>query len=281
MASGSATPATRLASARRRAGPAGAPGALERLRALVRSREGREDTRHGRLRAAMLELMAQGHWSPGDKLPPEKDIAAAVGLSLGTVQRALARLAAGNVVVRRHGHGTFVSAGTQGEQLLHFRFVGDDGTALATVYAEALDRREVVTAGPWSEFLAPATRFVRMRRRINVADEFDCLSDFYVDAARFGAFLRIPFEELHRVTLRTLLAQRFNAPTLALRQQAHACEFPADIARLMKLAAGKRFGLVLEVFSYTHHEAPVSFQRIYIPANVRRLEIPSPHLRPA
>jgi len=268
-----------LAAARRAAPPEPRGGPLERLRSLLAARGASDEPRHIRLRSAMLEVMAQGLWSAGDKLPPEKDIAKAVGLSLGTVQKALARLAAGNVVVRRHGHGTFVSAGTQGEQLLHFRFVGDDGVALATVYAEALDRREVRTKGPWSGFLAPATRFVRMRRRMSVADEFDCLSDFYVDAGRFGAFLRIPFEELHRVTLRTLLARRFNAPTLALRQQAYACEFPAEVARILKLGTGQRFGMVLEVFSYTHHDAPVSFQRIFIPANVRRLEIPSPHLQ--
>ena len=83
--------------------------------------------------------MADGHWATGDKLPPEKEIADAVGLSLGTVQKALSRLAADNVVVRRHGHGTFVSPSSQAEQLLHFRFIGDDGVALMPVYAEAID----------------------------------------------------------------------------------------------------------------------------------------------
>lgn len=256
-------------------------GALERLRALVLAKPRGDEPLHSRLRAAMLDLMAQGFWSPGDKLPPEKEIAAATGLSLGTVQKALARLAAGNVLVRRHGHGTFVSAGTQGEQLLHFRFVGDDGSVLATVYAEALDRKEIRAKGPWSGFLETASSFIRMRRRITVADEFDCLSEFYVDAARFRALLAIPFEELHRVTLRSLLAQRFNAPTLALEQRAYACEFPDAVAAVLHQPRGKRFGMVLEVFSYTHHGAPVSFQRIYIPAGVRPLEIPSPHLRAA
>ena len=256
-----------------------AAGALERLRTLVAAHAQGDEPRHSRLRAAMLDLMAQGFWSPGDKLPPEKEIAAATGLSLGTVQKALARLAATNVLVRRHGHGTFVSAGTQGGQLLHFRFVGDDGRVLSTVYAEALDRKEVKVKGPWSEFLEPAASFIRMRRRINVAGEFDCLSEFYVDAARFRSLLQIPFEELHRVTLRTLLAQRFNAPTLSLRQRAYACEFPESVAAVLRQPRGKRFGMVLEVFSYTHHDVPVSFQRIYIPAGVRPLEIPSPHLR--
>lgn len=252
---------------------------LERLRALVLADPASDEPRHSRLRSAMLDLMAQGFWSAGDKLPPEKEIAAATGLSLGTVQKALARLAASNVLVRRHGHGTFVNAGTQGDQLLHFRFVGDDGRVLATVYAEALDRKEVKTKGPWSEFLEPAASFIRMRRRINVADEFDCLSEFYVDAKRFKALLDIPFEELHRLTLRTVLARRFNAPTMSLRQRAYACEFDDAVSAVLHQPRGKRFGMVLEVFSYTHHEIPVSFQRIYIPAGVRPLEIPSPHLR--
>lgn len=258
-----------------------ASGALERLRAMLLENPESDEPRHTRLRTAMLDLMAQGFWSPGDKLPPEKEIAAVTGLALGTVQKALARLAASNVLVRRHGHGTFVSAGTQGEQLLHFRFVGDDGRVLATVYAEALDRKEVKARGPWSGFLEPASSFVRVRRRINVADEFDCLSEFYVDAARFRALLAVPFEELHRVTIRTLLAQRFNAPTLALRQRAYACDFPDAVAAVLHQPRGRKFGMVLEVFSYTHHDVPVSFQRIYIPAGVRPLEIPSPRLRVA
>ena len=257
-----------------------APTALERLRAIVLAGEASDEPRHSRLRTAMLDLMAKGYWSPGAKIPPEKEIAEAVGLSLGTVQKALARLAESGVLVRRHGHGTFVNAGSQGEQLLHFRFVGDDGVAVAAIYAEALDRKEVKMKGPWSTFLAGASSFVRVRRRINVAGEFDCLSEFYVDAGRFREFLAMPFEELHRVTLRTLLAQHFNAPTLSIKQHAYASEFSAEVAAVVHSPRGKHFGMVLEVFSYTHHQTPVSFQRIYIPAGARHLEIPSPHLRP-
>ena len=267
------------ARSRRRQG-AVVPSALEQLRAALAGTGAGDEPRHARLRTALLDLMARGVWAAGDKLPPEREIAAAVGLSLGTVQKALARLAAGDVVVRRHGHGTFVGTGTQSAQLLHFRFVGDDGQVLAAVYAEALDRKEVATRGPWSDFLAPATRFIRVRRRLNVAGEFDCLSEFYLDAQRFAALLAIPLDELHKVTLRTVLAQRFNAPTLAMRQRAYACEFPAGVATVLHQPAGKRFGMVLEVSSYTHHDSPVSFQRIHIPAGVRPLEIPSPLLRP-
>lgn len=261
-------------------GGSAGPGALERLRSTLFAGDGSDEPRHSRLRSAILDLMAKGYWAPGDKIPPEKEIAEKVGLSLGTVQKALARLAADNVVVRRHGHGTFVSAASQADQLLHFRFVGDDGSALVPVYAEALDRKEIKAKGAWSDFLGKGASFIRVRRRINVAEEFDCLSEFYIDAGAYRGVLSVPFEELHRVRLRTLLAEQFNAPTLSITQHAYATEFPGDVAAVVTASRRKKcFGMVLEVFSFTHRKSPVSFQRIYIPAGTRHLEIPSPRLQ--
>lgn len=254
------------------------PETLQHLRMALRSLARGDEPRHSQLRTAMLDLMARGVWAPGDKLPPEKKIADAVGLSLGTVQKALARLAESDIVVRRHGHGTFVGTGTQADQLLHFRFLGDDGHALVPVYAEAIDCTVVNTAGPWTAFLSGARRCIRVRRRINVAQEFDCLSEFYLDAERFPGILKIPLLEMHRVRIRTILAERFNAPTLSLTQHVVATAFPDEVAQRMRLPRIKKFGLLLEVLSFTHHESPVSFQRIYIPADVRRLEIPSPRV---
>ncbi|HZZ95280.1 MAG TPA: GntR family transcriptional regulator [Usitatibacter sp.] len=257
-----------------------ASGSLDQLREALAGRD-TDEPRHSRLRAAMLDLMAAGVWPAGSKLPPEKEMAQAVGLSLGTVQKALNRLTAAKVLVRRHGHGTFVAGGGNSDQLLHFRFVGDDGKALVPVYAEALDRKQTSASGPWSDFLEGATSFIRVRRRINVAGEFDCLSEFYIDAVRFEKLLAVPFPDLHRVRLRTLLAEHYNAPTLSLKQHAYATEFPDSVGKFLKQPKGRRWGLVLEILSFTHHRSPVSFQRIYIPAGARQLDIPSPDLASA
>lgn len=261
--------------------PGHADGVLQRLRVAIGDPEYAEEPRHIRLRTALLDALARGDWSPGDKLPSEGDISDIVGLSLGTVQKVLTRLASEQVLVRRHGHGTFVTGdSSQSSRLMHFRFIGDDDTAVMPVYAEAIDRKVIRGKGPWSEFLRESTEFIRIRRRINVADEFDCVSDFYIDANRFRPLLDTPFEELHRVTIRSLLANRFNAPTFSFSQRVYAARFPMTIAAL--LAKNKRgdnaFGIVLEVSSNSHHRQPVSFQNIFIPANVRRLEIPSPRL---
>lgn len=55
-----------------------------------------------------------GNLSPGDKLPPNTDLAAQYGVALVTVRHALSRLRIEGLLSSRHGVGTFVrsSAGS-------------------------------------------------------------------------------------------------------------------------------------------------------------------------
>ncbi len=260
---------------------AGSEGPLERLRLVMDDPARAEGPRHMRLRAALLEALEQGEWMPGDKLPAEGAIAQAVGVSLGTAQKVLTRLAGEQVLVRRHGHGTFVTGDTsQSNRLMHFRFIGDDGIAMVPVYAEAIERSVTTEHGPWADHLNEARTFIRIRRRINVDDAFDCISDFYIDADRFAPLLQTPFEQLHRITIRSLLAHQFNAPTFAYTQRVYAARFAHQVTALMadNRLGDPAFGVVVEICSGSHHRQPVSFQNIFIPANVRKLELLSPRL---
>jgi GntR family transcriptional regulator len=58
--------------------------------------------------AALRERLAPGRARPGDRLPPEKDLAEAMGCSRGTLRLALERLEENGEIVRRQGSGTFV-----------------------------------------------------------------------------------------------------------------------------------------------------------------------------
>ena len=58
--------------------------------------------------AALRERLAPGRARPGDRLPPEKQLAEAVGVSRGTLRLALERLESNGEIVRRQGSGTFV-----------------------------------------------------------------------------------------------------------------------------------------------------------------------------
>jgi GntR family transcriptional repressor for pyruvate dehydrogenase complex len=56
-------------------------------------------------------LIESGHLKPGDRLPPERELARQVGVSRPTVRAGLRSMAALGVVESRHGAGTFITAG--------------------------------------------------------------------------------------------------------------------------------------------------------------------------
>ena len=57
---------------------------------------------------ALRERLAPGRARPGDRLPPEQELAEALGVSRGTLRLALERLESNGEILRRQGSGTFV-----------------------------------------------------------------------------------------------------------------------------------------------------------------------------
>ncbi len=56
----------------------------------------------------MKQMIADGEWKPGDKLPSETDLAAQFGISRVTVRQALQKLNALQLVETRLGEGSFI-----------------------------------------------------------------------------------------------------------------------------------------------------------------------------
>jgi GntR family transcriptional regulator len=69
---------------------------------------GRRPTLVDEAERALRDWLAPGHRRQGDRLPPEHDLAAQLGISRGTLRTALQRLEQTGEVVRRQGSGTFV-----------------------------------------------------------------------------------------------------------------------------------------------------------------------------
>jgi GntR family transcriptional regulator len=78
------------------------------------------------VRDMLVQRMAQGHWRPGAALPSEHDLAAELGVSQGTVRKALDELTAQNLVVRRQGRGTFVAEHDEARILFQFFKIAPD-----------------------------------------------------------------------------------------------------------------------------------------------------------
>jgi GntR family transcriptional regulator len=70
--------------------------------------------------AILLARIVGGDWPPGHNLPSEPDLAAELGVSQGTVRKALAALERRHLIERRQGRGTTVSRHTGDTARHHF-----------------------------------------------------------------------------------------------------------------------------------------------------------------
>lgn len=118
------------------------------------------------VKAIFVRRLVDGVWAPGAVLPSEGQLAAEIGVSQGTVRKALDELAAENLVVRRQGRGTFVAEHDERRILFQFfklapdrgepRFPDSIVLSVTTCPADAAERTALD--------LAEGTPVVRIRR---------------------------------------------------------------------------------------------------------------------
>jgi GntR family transcriptional repressor for pyruvate dehydrogenase complex len=69
------------------------------------------------------DMILDGRLAPGQRLPPERSLSAALGVSRPTVREAIRSLQAMNILESRHGAGTFVASLSVDELLRPLQFV--------------------------------------------------------------------------------------------------------------------------------------------------------------
>jgi GntR family transcriptional regulator len=81
------------------------------------------------VRDVLAERIASGGLLPGSAIPSEGDLAREIGVSAGTVRKALQLMETDRLIVRRQGRGTFVSDPSSDELATRFaRLHGPDGS---------------------------------------------------------------------------------------------------------------------------------------------------------
>ena len=89
-----------------------------------------------------------------------------------------------------------------------------------------------------ASFLGGDKAYIRIGRSINVNDEFDAFSQFYLPWSRFRGLLRVPSSELNGISLRVVLSRTYNMPTLHFDQRLTCAALPPAAYRALGLAAG-------------------------------------------
>ncbi len=199
---------------------------------------------------AFVKRMADGIWPAGFLLPSETMLAQEVGVSQGTVRKALDELEAENLVVRVQGKGTFVSQHDEKRILFQFfKLVPDEGVPKFpdSVVLSAGVRKATPQERAGLD-LAPGAKVARVRRvrsidgvpvileTLSLPDElFPGITDQPVPnslyayyAERFGVTIAHAREKLKAVTLNdeeaAILGRKAGHPALSVERVAQALD---------------------------------------------------------
>lgn len=216
-------------------------------------------TKSERVREAISRRIESGSLREGDRLPSEEQLASQFRVSVGTVQKALDRLAASRLISREHGRGTFVS-GVPTADVSYLRFRNASGQELPN-FIHVRSVKRLKRPGPWSAFLGEQPHYVRIERSISVGGQFDLASEFWLREAEFKRLSGSDRRALER-NLRVLLGQKLSLPTLRIDQSIRFQPAPAAIADQLRLGEDDP-AFVMEMRGYTLRDQPLFYHRVY------------------
>ena len=201
-----------------------------------------------------------GKLREGDQLPSEERLAEQHGVSVGTVQKALARLAQSGIISRQHGRGTFVSGNRMAPaDLRYVRFQDLEGRDL-TSYVQVRSVRKTKQKGTWSDFLG-GNAFVRVERTVSFGARLELYSEFWLREEEFVQLDGVSHRSFEK-SMRSLLDKQLSLPTLQVDQWVRFAPLPANAARVLGLEAGQP-GFLMELRSYTLRDQPLSYQCLF------------------
>ena len=214
------------------------------------------------IKALLERSLDAGEWRPGEAIPSEHELARRFGVSQGTVRKAIAALAAGNLVVRRQGKGTFVATHTE-EQSSSFRFLrirrndGVDeypGSRLIDVR-----RGKATTEVARLLDLKPGEGVVLLRRILEYGGAPVVLDDITLPAALFKGLTKARFEA-HRGSMYGFFETQFGVRMLNAEEKLRAVAANVTSARLLGVAPGTPL-LSIDRVTRTYGERPVEWRR--------------------
>ena len=218
---------------------------------------------HHQVYLDLVSALEKREWAPGDRLPPERELAVRYGCSLITVRRALTELAREQRIERTRGRGTFV---------LHPRLELDFGGSQS--FSDEMQTRgldpatRLVAARPESagesvamaldlEIGSPTLYLERLRL---AGGEPLLLEQVHLPAERFPGLLA---SDLENNSLYDLLTNRYGTRIVRAREAIEPVLLRTREAQLLDQAPG-RPALLIEGIAFDADGRPIEFARSYV-----------------
>ncbi|MEJ6024031.1 GntR family transcriptional regulator [Ramlibacter sp. PS4R-6] len=216
------------------------------------------------IKGLILQSLQAGEWKPGEAIPSEMDLAARYRVSQGTVRKAIDELAAGNLVVRRQGKGTFVA--THAEQHVQYRFLklmpdeGDldsEGPAHRTVLECKRTRASAEIARALQ--LRTGDAVVQLRRVLAFRDVPTILEDLWLPGAAFKGLTAEQMAGYQGPTY-AMYEVEFGVQMVRAEEKIRALAADAQQAAILDVAKGTPL-LSVERLAYTYNDVPMELRR--------------------
>jgi len=212
---------------------------------------------------ALLEASLEaGEWRPGEAIPSEIELAQRFRVAQGTVRKAIDALAAGNLVVRRQGKGTFVATHTE-EKASNVRFLrirrGDGRDAHPA--SRLLDVRRGRAGAEVARLLdvKPGAAVVVVRRVLEYDGEPVVLDEITLAAALFRGLTKVKLAGYHG-SMYSYFETHFGVRMLRAREKLTAIAADAESAAILDVAPGAPL-LAVERVTFTFGDRPVEVRR--------------------
>lgn len=224
-------------------------------------------TKSDKLFRAFVKTYDQGLWQTGDRIPTERELTKLLPVSGGTIQTFMRRLSESNLVNRRRGVGSYIAEQENiGDNAWYLRFSSDHGKTFQRVEVLSISIEETERWGAWSDFLGEQLSYIHLVREMRIGGLLTVIGEFWLDSRRFKPLLDFSTKALSRRHFRTLLNERFNAPTISVNKSIALEKFEDDLCAKFGMET-KTIGMVLRILGYAAGSAPLYYQRFIIPRN--------------
>ena len=206
----------------------------------------------------LISQIESGTLTPGEQLPPERDLSETLGVNRMTLRRALGVLESQGLILRKHGIGTFIAESKIDRQMdVVFRFTSGMQNRGLTPGAEMISFEEVPAESVLAKDLAipnsaPVHSFVRLR---SINHEPVMLESYKIPLERFPGLDRY---DLEGQSIYEIMESEYGVPIARARQSFEPVTASDFEAELLDINFGD--ALMLETrLSYDSSNRPIEY----------------------
>jgi GntR family transcriptional regulator len=212
---------------------------------------------HRQVRDMLIRRLVDGVWAPGAPLPSETQLASELGVSQGTVRKALDTMAAENLVVRRQGRGTFVARHDEERIMFQFFKLVSDAGARSFPKSTVLGVSQGKASAAEREALElqKDSRVIRIRRLRSIDGAPAIVERITLPEALFPGLAGMELPN----NLYGLYAMHFGVTVASTREKLKAVAASADEAEALGVSPGAPM-LSIDRLARSLERAPVEWR---------------------